>query len=122
VATPVTTAVFDEPFELVLRAPEPALRALELPLCALELRLRVLAPDFRALLPPEDRDEELRDDALPPRDDAAEVRRLDDFEPLALFARLLDEPPFFGLDPFELRDVVFRLLCDRELAWAISPP
>ena len=27
-----------------------------------------------------------------------------------------------GLDPFELREVVFLVLCDRELGWAISPP
>jgi hypothetical protein len=29
---------------------------------------------------------------------------------------------FFGLDPFELRDVVFRLSDERVLAWAIAPP
>jgi hypothetical protein len=88
VATPVTTATFDEPFELTLRA--------------LELRLRVLEPDWR--------------------DDAAGARLVDALAPLELFARLPDELAFLGLDPFEVRDAVFRLLWERELAWATAPP
>ena len=32
---------------------------------------------------------------------------------------LLRDALLLGLDPFELREVVFLLLCDRELAWAI---
>jgi hypothetical protein len=40
----------------------------------------------------------------------------------AVLRLLLRDALLFGLDPFELRDEVFRLLCDRELVWAISPP
>jgi hypothetical protein len=115
----VTTAAFDEPFD----PPEDELPPLEAVL--------------RALPPLDDRDE-----ALLPREDAAEERRLD--APvlfgllLALFGLLraleallpledvlrvlLRDALLLGLDPFEPREVVFLLLCDRELAWAISPP
>lgn len=111
-ATPATTATFEPlPFELALPAP----------------------------LPPDDRADELR-----LRDEAADERRL---EALALFgllreaADLLLEDPlrlllfedplrlllleallFFGLDPFELREVVCRLFEERVLPWAMAPP
>ena len=120
--TPVTTAAFDEPFDA---APEELLPPLELGL--------------RALLPLDERD---RDDALLPREDEAEERRLDALELFGLLRELealllpleallpfedvlrvlLRDALLFGLDPFELREVVFLLLCDRELVWAISPP
>jgi hypothetical protein len=104
-----------------------------------EDRCELLPPDERE--PLDDREEELR-----PREDAAEDRRLDAlplFELLPLFALALfgllrelepdallplvlplllrDELLLFGLEPLELRDVVFLLLWDRELAWAIFP-
>jgi hypothetical protein len=84
----VATATFDDPFE-------PVFRALELVVCA--------------LLPPDDRDDE-----LPLRRDEAEERRLD---ALAVFGLLRElellllvplrlllaaELRDFGLDPFEL--------------------
>jgi hypothetical protein len=125
VATPVTTAAFDEAFEpaFELRARPPDERADELRLPEPELPLR------------DEAELRLRDAELPLRDDAAEERRL---EALALFG-LLREPEdllfedplrlllvdalwLFGLDPFELRAVVFRLFEERELAWAIAPP
>jgi hypothetical protein len=104
-----------------------------------EFELRELAPEERAgeLRPPDDPELWLRDDAeLRLRDDAADERRLD---ALALFGLLreaddllLDDPLrlllrealwFFGLDPFELREVVvFRLFEERVFAWAIAPP
>ena len=110
----------DEPFDdgrdAVLRALEPLLRALEPlePLLRALLPLRLDALVLLGLLPElDDRLRELDDplrelEALLPFDD---VLRL-----------LLREAALLGLDPFELRDDVFRLLCDRELAWAISPP
>jgi hypothetical protein len=115
VATPVTTATFEEP----LPPAEPALV-------------------LRALLPPDDREEELRlrDEELPLRDDADGERRLDALELLGLLRELedlepedfeledllLDEALVFGLDPFELRVVVFLFVPEPELAWAIAPP
>lgn len=106
----MTTAAFDEPFDDAVRD--------------------------EALPPLDD-----RDDALRPRDDEAEERLLDALAlfgllrvPEALLALeallpfedvlrvLLRDALLLGLDPFELREVVFLLLCDRELAWAISPP
>jgi len=89
--------------------------------------------------------------ALPLRDEAADERRLEALallgllrdgedllrEPLRLLLlvdplrlllfedalRLLREALWFlGLGPFELREVVFRLLDERVLAWAIAPP
>ncbi len=101
-ATPVTTAALEVPFEaLVLFG---LLRELEERGLAEEERL--LAEDERLL--------------------AAEERLL--AEVLRLFAPevlrlLVPEPPlFFGLDPFELLEAGFRLLVERELAWAMSPP
>jgi len=109
----VTTAAFDEPFD---PAREDVLPPLE--------------DVLRALLPLDD-----RDDALRPREDAAEERRLDALALFGLLRELEALLPFedvlrvllrdallFGLDPFELRDVVFFLLADFELVWAISPP
>jgi hypothetical protein len=124
VARPVTTAVFDEPPE----PPEPPLPAPALP---------ALWAAFCALPPPDERADEPR-----PRDDAADDFRLEALEPLELLPReleallpfedlarllvldepLLDEPLLLGLEPFELRDLVFGLPWDRELDWAISPP
>ena len=108
---PVTTAAFDEPFD---PAPEDVLPPLDAVL--------------RALLPLDD-----RDDALRPREDEAEERRLDalalfgllrELEALLPFEDLLREEALLllGLEPFELREVVFLLLWDREPVWAISPP
>jgi hypothetical protein len=115
VATPVTTAAFDDPFPFEARAFD----------------------DFRALVP-EPRDAELR-----LRDDADEVRRLDVLALLGLLREavpLLFDPPrlllfeealrllllaalrLFGLDPFELRELACRLLVDPAFAWAIAPP
>ena len=67
---------------------------------------------------PDDRADELR-----LRDEAADEPRLD---ALAL-ARLLREPAALLLDdplldPFALREVVCRLLEERELLWAMAPP
>ena len=118
VATPAATVVLDDPFEL-------------------EFELRAFPPVER-------------DGALRLRDEAAEDRRLEALallrlDALALFGLLreladllreLAAAPFeaeprllllealllFGLDPFELREVVFRLLEDPVLAWAITPP
>lgn len=83
---------------------------------------------------------------LPPLDEAAEERRLDalavlfgllreldallreldallrELDPLLPFEDLLRDALLLGLDPFELREVVFLLLCDCELVWAMSPP
>jgi hypothetical protein len=81
--------------------------------------------------PPRDDDEPLRDDELRLREDAAGERRLDalllfcllDGEPRLLLPLPRDELPLlFGLDPFELREVVCFLLPERDLAWAITPP
>jgi hypothetical protein len=111
---PAATAAFDEPFPFDA---DRALRLLELEDCF------ALVDGLRALLP------ELRELELRLRDDAEEVRRLEalplrvllreavDLLPLRLF-----EPPLFGLDPFELREPVCRLLVERVLPWAIAPP
>jgi hypothetical protein len=96
------------------------------PLPPFELELELEAPP----LLPEDRADELR-----LRDEAADAPRL---EALALFGLLRDaedllfEDPlrllpleallFFGLDPFEPREAVCRLLDERVLPWAIAPP
>jgi hypothetical protein len=114
---PAATAAFDEPLAFELLA-APPFRALPLE----DLRALPL-DDLRALLP------ELRDDELPLRDDADAVRLLDAL-PLRLDALplldLLPEPlevlRLFGLDPFELRELVCRLLVERVLPWAMAPP
>ena len=106
VTTPVTTAAFDEPFGEVFRA-----------------RSSYVVADAR------DRDDE------PASEDEAEERRLDALALFGLLRELEALLPFedvlrvllrdallLGLDPFELREVVFLLLCDREPVWAISPP
>jgi len=109
VSTPVTTAAFDDPLdELFERALEPDCWELP-PLDRLldadgrlldALVLFGLLRELDALLP------EL--DALLPFEDVLRV--------------LLRDALLFGLDPLELREVVFFLLCDCELVWAISPP
>jgi hypothetical protein len=107
VATPVTTAALEVPFEPAFPAAEDVrlLEALVLFGLLRELEERGLAEDER-LLAEEDRLFAAEERVL------AEVLRL-----------LVPEPPlFFGLDPFELLDAGFRLLVDRELAWAMSPP
>jgi hypothetical protein len=126
VATPATIAVFDVPPdppllapELALRAFEAALRAFEPPLRALVLRPRELEPlrdplPLRELPPLDDREEALR-----PRDDAADERPLDEL----LFALVLPEPPLPLPEPFELLFEDFRCVPERELLlWAIAPP
>jgi hypothetical protein len=131
---PATTAVLGAPFEpeFELRAFEPAERdeALRLPEEELRPRDDELPPRADELRP--------RADELRPRDDAAEDRRLDALavlrlDALALFGLLreaedllreaedlLREPD--GLDPFEVVDPDFRLVWERDLAWAIAPP
>jgi len=101
---PVMTAAFDEP---LLEPPE---RALELDRCEL------LPPDEREL--PDDPDDERRLDALELLGLPLELPALLPFEDLLREEALL----LLGLEPFELREVVFLLPWDRELAWAISPP
>lgn len=117
-ATPVTTAAFDEPFD---EDPDAALRALDAALRAAEPLLRAAEPLLRAVLPL------LLRALLPLRLDALALfgllRELVALLPFdAVLRLLLRDALLFGLDPFELRDEVFRLLCDRELVWAISPP
>ena len=106
---PVTTAAFDEPFDVPPDEREPLDdRADELPLReeAADERLLDALPLFGllreldALLP--------EPDALLPFEDVLRV--------------LLRDALLLGLDPFELREVVFLLLCDFDLVWAISPP
>ena len=124
VTTPVTTAALDDPFEL-FEDPDrlPALGRLRelLPReeAADERRLDALAlfgllREVDVLL--RELDALLRElDALP--------RELDALLPFDDVLRvLLPDAVLLGLDPFELREVVFLLLCDRELVWAISPP
>ena len=108
------TAAFDEPFDApCLAAALGRLRELDEPLPELDALLRafdVLAREFVDF-----------------------ARELDDFgRELDVFAREPDEElfavlrleplPFVALDPFELRLPVLRLVPDRELDWAISPP
>jgi hypothetical protein len=113
VATPAITGAFEDPFELLLlellRLLEPLLELpdvfgllRELVACLLrelaDLPLELFALLFELLAP-------LRElvallfEALP---------RFDDALPL-------------GFEPFELREVVFRLVDEPELAWAINP-
>jgi hypothetical protein len=109
VTTPVTMAAFDEPFD---EDGDAALRALDAVLRALEVLLRAVEPLLRALLP-------LRLDPLVLFGLLPEPVAL---LPFVLRLLLREELLLLGLDPFELRDEVFRLLCDREPVWAISPP
>ena len=123
---PAMTGAFDDeplPFERAAPPLPPLLR------CALAPELRDDAPELRddALRAPGDAALP-RDEELPLREDADGDRRLD---ALPLFCLLEDEPrpllldefpPFFGLDPFELRELVCFLLPERDLAWAITPP
>jgi hypothetical protein len=85
--------------------------------------------DVEPCVPPPERadDPPLRDDAeLPLREEAAVERRL---EALALLGLLREaaglrfvELRLLLLDPSELRVACFRLLEERVLAWAITPP
>jgi hypothetical protein len=109
-ASPPLLLLFEEPeedrpdedrlFEPVLRAFELLLRLFEPPLRALELlgRLFVLAfaRELDALVEPDLLFDDLLADAL------------------------LRDP--LGLEPFELFDDELRLLVDRALDWAITPP
>lgn len=96
-----------------------------------------LPPDLCELAPLDDRADELRareEEADDLRLDApalfgllrevdALLPELDALLPFDDVLRvLLRDALVFGLEPFELREVVFLLVCDRELAWAISPP
>jgi hypothetical protein len=119
---PAATAAFDDPFpfELRSRALLPELRLAE---------LREADPLLR-----DDADDVRRLEALPLRvlpPDAADLlreavdllREAADLVPLPLFElRALEPLRFFGLDPFELRELACLLLVDRVLPWAISPP
>jgi hypothetical protein len=107
VATPVMTWALEVPFELELRALPPVLRDEELRLPDDELRLR------------DDADAERRLDALVL---LGLLRELEDFVPEPLRLLLLEELRLLGLDPFELRELCFRFVCERVLAWAIAPP
>jgi hypothetical protein len=118
VTAPVTRAAFDEPFD---EEPDAALRALDAALRAAEPLLRAAEPLLRAVLPLLLRALLLlRLDALALFGLLRELVALLPFD--AVLRLLLRDALLFGLDPFELRDEVFRLLCDRELVWAISPP
>jgi hypothetical protein len=101
VATPVTTAAFEEGFD----PPAPALAPLLLVLLFGLLRELVLL-----LL-----DDLAAEDRLLP-----EALRL--FVPEALRLFVPEPLLLLGLDPFELLAAGFRLLVGRELAWAIFPP
>jgi hypothetical protein len=109
VTTPVTTAAFDEPFW----EPAPPLDDREALLLAREEAADERLLDALALFGL------LRDvDALAREVDAL----LPELDALLPFEDLLRDALLLGLDPFELREVVFLLLWDRELVWAISPP
>jgi hypothetical protein len=111
VATPAITGALEDPFELLLLLER--LRLLEL------LEVFGLLRELVDCL--------LRELADLPLELFALL-----FEPLALLrelvALLFDALPLFddalplGLEPFELREVVFRLVDEPELAWAITPP
>jgi hypothetical protein len=117
VTTPVTRAAFDEPLgalpPLDEAVGERRLDALAV-LFGLLRELDALPRELDALLP------EL--DALVPELDAL-LRELDALLPFEDVLRaLLRDALLFGFDPFELLEVVFLLLCDFELVWAMSPP
>ena len=125
-ATPVTTATFDVPFELFDRAADDPL--LDAPLLDALLREEPLREE--AL-----RDDPLRDDAVPlflrddalallPRADALLLLPRDDVPALLLRDALLfgADPLALLLDPFEpLLFEVLRCVPDRALLWAICP-
>jgi hypothetical protein len=139
---PVATATFGVPFELEFElrafAPDERDEALRLPDDELRLRLRLPEEELR----PRDEAAGLPEEELRPRDEAAEDLRLDalavlrlDALPLFGLLREADDLPrelapllfdevlrLFGLEPFELVDPDFRLVRERELAWAIAPP
>jgi len=94
-------AALEPPFEPLFREAEDVrlLEALVLFGLLRELDERLLAEEERLL---------------------AGVLRL--FVPEALPLFVPEALVVFGLDPFELLDVDFRLLVERELAWAMSPP
>lgn len=118
----MTSAAFDEPFGALPERPLELDRGELPPLdeAADERRLDALAVLFGLLRELEgllrelegllrELDGLLREpDALLPFEDVLRV--------------LLRDALLLGLDPFELREVVFLLLCDCELVWAISPP
>jgi hypothetical protein len=113
---PAATAAFDEPLPLEARAPallaefRALLDVFRAPLDAFRAPLDV----FRALVP------ELFDAELRFRDAADDLALL--FPVLPLEREALDLLPLRGLDPFELRELVCRLLVERVLPWAIAPP
>jgi hypothetical protein len=127
VATPVTTAAFDEPFELFDRAADAPLR--DVPLRDAPLPVDPLRED--ALRDDPLREEALavflREDALAllPRADAPALLPRDDVLALLLRDALVfgAEPSELSLDPFEL--LLFedlRCVPERELLWATAPP
>jgi len=61
----------------------------------------------------------LAERVLAPADPLREADERARVEPLRLFVEPL---PLFWLEPFELRDAVFRLLDEGVLAAAIAPP
>ena len=114
-------AVFDEPFcalpERPLELDRDELARLD---DAAERRLDALAVLFGLLREVEALLREL--EALPLELDAL-LREAEALLPLEDVLRVLvRDALLLGLDPFELREVVFLLLCDFELVWAISPP
>lgn len=128
VATPATTAVFDEPpFEPLERAADAPLREellRDAPLREEPLREEPLRDAVLRDLPL--RDEPLREEPLLDARFADELLPEDLPREDALPLRLLDALLFFGLDPFELRLFelleVFFFVPERELLWAIAPP
>jgi hypothetical protein len=110
----VTTAALEVPFEPAFREADDV-RLLEAPVLfglLRELEERGLAEDERLFA---------EDERLLAAEERllAAVLRL--FVPEALRLLVPEPPLLFGLDPFELLDAGFRLLVERELAWAMSP-
>lgn len=109
-------AVLEEPFDPAREdaAGERRLDALALALFGLLREVEALLRELEALL--RELEALLRElDGL--------LREADALLPFEEVLRvLLRDALLLGLDPFELREVVFLLPCDRELVWAISPP